>query len=177
MPAPVPEPHRIRGRRALELVRGGETTEPCVVGAFRAEPRARRQPTRPHRDGGQQRVDVGGFRAVEVRVTRRQREEVQVRIDQAGQDRRAAAVDALGPRAGGARRGPPIADRDDACADDRERRRLRASWDAGANARVLEEEAGQSDDGSGFASLSFISPLQHSMAPVPGLLQSTSTPH
>jgi len=35
----------------------------------------------------------------------------------------------------------------------------------------------QSDDGSGFASLSFIGSPQHSSVPAPALLQSTSVPH
>ena len=49
----------------------------------------------------------------------------------------------------------------------------------GADARVEEIESGrvQSDDGSGFASFSFISRSQQVSAPVPPLLQRTSTPH
>ena len=177
VPAPMPEAHRIPRGGALELLRRRQPAEPRIVGAFRAQPHARRQRRRVRRELGQERIDVGRVRTVEVRVARGEREEMQVRIDQARQDRRAGAVDPLRPRARRARRGPPIADRDDTRADDRQRRRVRASRDAGTNARVLEEVAGQSDDGSGFASLSFISPPQHSIAPVPGLLQSTSTPH
>jgi hypothetical protein len=103
---------------------------------------------------------------------------MEMRIDHPGDDRGAPAVDPLRITAGGARDGGRLADGEDARAVDRERRGDGTPRVTRQDAAVLEEIAdGQSDDGSGFASLSFISPSQHWSAPVPGLLHSTSTPH
>jgi hypothetical protein len=105
-------------------------------------------------------------------------EEVEVRIDQPGQHGGARAVDDAAARAERAthRRcrshgGHPAASKPDRGRD----RRPRIDADAG----VGEDEGrrDQSDDGSGFASFKRISVSQQVIAPVPPLLQSTSTPH
>src|SRR5262249_1665336 len=71
------------------------------------------------------------------------------------------------------------ADRQHAAVANRDSARARDGGIERHDPRVLEDAGAvrQSDDGSGFASLSFISWSQQVRSPPPGLLHSTSAPH
>jgi hypothetical protein len=107
------------------------------------------------------------------------RKEVQVRIDQPRQHGRSSTVDALGPGtdtvAQGSARGAELEDPSRPHRDRAGGRPVAERPDAG----VLEEPvgAGQSEEGSGFASFTFISWPQHVTVPVLPLLQRISVPH
>jgi hypothetical protein len=147
--------------RTLQLGRRRETTEPRFVEAVAAYPGVGGQPARRGANGGEQRRDILERGAVEMRVPCRQREEMEMGVDQPREDGRAAAVDALGarsheiaqiasgpdaedrpaPERDGTCRGPTRIERDDPC--------VLEQPVCGANA--------QSDEGSGLASFTFIS--------------------
>jgi hypothetical protein len=131
-------------------------------------------------DRGEEIVDRPDPRrlAIQVRRARCEAEEVQVRIDQTGEHRRAAAVEPLG---GGTREGPHVRrrpERQHTSAADGERARDRAVRVEGQDAGVLQQPVGarQSEDGRGLASLTFISWPQHVTLPLPGLLHRISVP-
>jgi hypothetical protein len=128
---------------ALELGGTRKAVESHVIEAVAADPRARRHAGGVTPNRRQELGHVAEVARIEVALARRQAEEVQVRVDQAGQHGRALAVDPDRTRPG--RIGGPRADRDDAAADDRDRRRRRAPRVARQDARVLE------DDGDGIS--------------------------
>ena len=82
-----------------------------------------------------------------------------MRVDETGKDRRAAAVHALRAAAGERLDLGPRPDRHHPPAGDGERRGPRTTRVERRHPRVLEQPVGggQSDDGSGLASFSFIS--------------------
>ena len=99
-------------------------------------------------------------------------------VDQAGQNGRAATVDPFRPGVRETAELAASAEREDATAADRDRVRHRPARIERHDPRVLEQPVGarQSDEGSGFASFTFISWSQHVMLPVPALLQRISVP-
>jgi len=168
----------VAGRGRVELERRGQAAEAHLVHALAAHPRAGRPLRRAPRDQGEELVHALGRRAVEVHPARGEGEEVEVRIDQAGQHRRAPAVDPLGGAPGERPQARRRADREHPPAAHRDRLRDPPAGPEGHDPRVLEQPVGtiQSEDGNGFASLTFISWSQHVTLPVPGLLHRISVP-
>jgi len=178
MPAPVAEADGVAGRGHLELGRRGQAAEAHLIDALAAHPRVRGQRRRAPPDQREELLHAARRRAVEVHPARGQGEEVEVRIDQPGQHRRAPAVDPLGGGSGEPVEARRRAQREHPPAAHRDRLRDGPARVEGHDPRVLEQPVGtiQSEDGSGFASLTFISWLQHVMLPVPGLLHRISVP-
>ena len=115
-----------------------------------------------------------------MRVLGRQREEMEMRVDQPGENGRAATVDPLGARTDQIAQLGPRSDSEDGSVPERDgtcRRPTRIERD---DPRVLEQPVcaarAQSDEGSGLASFTFISWSQHTMLPLPALLQRISVP-
>src|SRR5204862_2717238 len=108
------------------------------VEAVASYPRAPRQLRGVASERRQERRDVVEAARVEVQVARGETEEMEMRVDQAGQHGRARTVDPGRARSCRAR-----AERDDATAGDRDRRRDRAPRVARQDPRALE------DDGDG----------------------------
>lgn len=159
MAVAVPQPNRMAWRHAIELGGRRQPLEAGVVESLGTHPRSGREPRcraahgREHRGHRIERCEV------QVGGTGRERVEVEVRIEEAGHDRRAAHVDPLGAgpgegsHLGAAAHGhhPPITHRD--------RLRHRAAGVEGQHPCPFDEPVGarQSEDGSGFASFTFIS--------------------
>ena len=155
----MPEPHRRLGRRSIELGGRWQAAEPRLVESLTTQPRARREASRAHADRRQELLDAPERPAVEMRFSGGERQQVQMRVDDPGQQRRTPAVEA----ADGASCGAPDVSRPPDCqhaaAAHGDGARTRCGGVQRHDPRVL-ENAGlvrQSDDGSGFASLSFIS--------------------
>jgi len=174
----MPETNRAPPRGRVELGGGRQAIELRIVERLATHPRFRWENPRAFADGGH---DVGGGAkavALEIRVPGREREEMQMRIDQPGQDDGAPAVDALGPRADEPAQVTTGPEREDAIAAERDRAGERPPRVERDDAGVLEQPGRrrQSDDGSGFASFTFISWSQHETDPVPALLHRISVP-
>jgi hypothetical protein len=159
MSAPVAEADRVAGRGRLELARRRQAAEAHLVQALAAYPGARGQLRRAPPDQREQLLHAARRRTVEVHPARGQGEEMEVRIDEAGQHGRAPAVDPLGGGRGERPDARRRAQREHSPGADRDRLRDPPPRVEGHDPRVLEEPVGtvQSEDGSGFASLTFIS--------------------
>jgi hypothetical protein len=107
-----------------------------------------------------------------------EREEMEMRIDEAREHDRATTVDALDVPPGERPEHGAVTDRENAAGTDGDRTRGGRVPIEGHHPRPIEEpvRGAQSEDGSGFASLTFISWLQHVTLPLPALLQRISVP-
>ena len=140
----------------------------------RAAPRARARGSPPARP-----VRRRKRRAVEVRIAGRERRRGAGADRRRRQHRGATTVDATYAGRRPARRSTRASSSaDDASTAHGHRVGARQRRVAGHDPPALQDPGRprQSDDGSGFASLSFISWSQHVSSPVPGLLHSTSAP-
>jgi hypothetical protein len=167
--APMPEPHRIRRRGAGGFpATVGSRPRPHLVEAPRPAPRPRRRCAAARARSPRRSASTCERRAIEMRVARAARpEEVQVRVDQPRQHRRAAAVDRDGAPARQPER-PRPARRRRGRASRRRRAPRRGRRRSPVRARSRRREADLSvRRRKRLASLSFISPSQHSRAPVP----------
>jgi hypothetical protein len=178
VPAAMAEADGRPRRGGVQLRGGGEPAEERFVESFTADPVP---VVRPGRARAHRRQHVGHPAergAVEMRLARGEREEMEVRIDQTGKHRRPRAVDATARATGHAAHVGRASDRQDAAAADRDRACRRRTGVECHDPGALEYPGivRQSDDGSGFASLSFISWSQQLSSPPPGLLHSTSAP-
>jgi len=148
-------------RGGLELACRREAAEAPLIEPLAAQPDTPRKLTGPGTHRIQQTGDVADARprAVEVRRARGEGMEVEMRVDEPREDGRPPAVEALGPTAGEPRDLGLRADRQDAPAGDGERGGGGSVRVERHDPRVLEQPVGggQSEEGSGFASFSFIS--------------------
>ena len=179
--AAMPQPYGASGRRRLELRRPSAAARARLVEAVAAHPGAARQ--RPRAAPRTAASSVG-----DVAPTRRSRAAPGAppsppdadagRSGRGAASRRRQSMTAAPaqPREHGRARRP----RRDATALDRHRRQrtgtARVERHERARSRGSSDRARQSDDGSGFASFSFISWSQQTSVPLPGLLQSASVP-
>ncbi|MCW5892897.1 MAG: hypothetical protein KIT14_20480 [bacterium] len=140
VPAAMPQPHRPAARDGGELVRTRQPPRARFVEALRPHPGpARQRPgVRAHRT--QHRRGRVARAEIEVRVAHRQREQVQVRIDEAGKEHPAAAVDVLGTRTERPHDLGAIPDRAHAARRHADRARRRLARIERAHARVLEDQ-------------------------------------
>src|SRR5439155_3719136 len=113
----------------------------------------------PDPDGIEKYGQARARATVEVRAPRGEREEMEMRIDQSGEHGGPLAVDAFRPPTGEPSEGGTRAHGEHPSAAHGDRLGEGARRVQGHDPRVLEEPRGtaQSDDGSGFASLTFIS--------------------
>jgi hypothetical protein len=153
------KPDETTGRHSFQLVGARESREAPLVEPFAADPPAGGKLPRPRRDFREKRRDTPHLAEVELGVAGGQREEMEVRIDEAREERRAAAVEALDARPDEAAEIRRASDRLHAAGADHEARGDGARRVERQDPGVLEEPVGgrQSDEGSGFASFSFIS--------------------
>jgi len=165
-----------RGR--LEFRCRRQAPEARLVQPLTTQPCTRGQALGARAHGGEELPDARDGRAVEVHVPGGHGEEMEVGIDQPRNHGGAAAVEHF--------RVPPDepaersagADTEHPATADGDRLRDRLARVERHDPRIVEEPGGrrQSEDGSGFASFTFISCSQHVMLPLPALLHSISVP-